>query len=65
VGTGLSIIPTFRWVALKDATVYAAWLRARLAVDRPTRLVGCHGRIRSGPGLADEPLELVDRTFPA
>lgn len=50
MGPGLSISSTFRWM-LKNRQQYREWLLARIAEDRPTVLVPCHGQIIDDPDM--------------
>jgi hypothetical protein len=50
MGPGLSISSTFRWM-LKNRQQYRNWLLERIAEDRPTMLIPCHGQIIDDPEL--------------
>jgi hypothetical protein len=50
MGPGLSISSTFRWM-LKNRQQYRNWLLERIAEDRPTVLIPCHGQIIDDPDL--------------
>jgi hypothetical protein len=50
MGPGLSISSTFRWM-VKNRQQYRNWLLERIAADRPTVLVPCHGQIIDDPDL--------------
>jgi hypothetical protein len=51
---GLCLGQTFPWLALRDRRAYLAWLAAQLDMEKPTRIVPCHGDAIARPSLAEE-----------
>lgn len=51
IAPGLSIGRTFQWFGLSDVAVYRSWLLARLAEERPRRVLVSHGEPIEGPDL--------------
>jgi hypothetical protein len=56
---GLKIGGTWKYLALKDRTKYAAWLERTLEQHPPERLIASHGAIAEGADLADQIRALV------
>jgi len=60
MGPGVSIGATFKWL-LRDRRAYREWVLARIAEDRPTVLIPCHGNILADPQLPNLLEALVRR----
>ncbi len=58
IGPGLRIGTSFRWL-LRDVPAYTSWLLARIAQERPTTLVPCHGEILTDAALPERLEALV------
>jgi hypothetical protein len=59
---GLRVGTSFRWL-VRDRAGYRTWLLDKIASERPTTLVPCHGDVLFDDCLADRLDELVRRRF--
>lgn len=59
---GLLVGTSFRWL-VRDRPGYRAWLLEKIASERPTTLVPCHGDVLFDEHLAERLDELVRRRF--
>lgn len=50
----------FAAMCLGDRAAYKAWALARIAADRPARLLPAHGGAVAGPGLREGLREIVE-----
>lgn len=60
---GLRIGGSFRVLGLRDRPAYAAWLRARLAEDRPSWVLPAHGDAVEGDDVAARLTAVTDAVF--
>jgi hypothetical protein len=60
ISPGLRIGSSFRWL-LADRAAYREWLLARLADERPTMLIPCHGDIIADAALPERLREVVEK----
>lgn len=60
MGPGISIGTTFKFL-MKDRRAYREWLLTKIAEDRPTMLIPCHGQVIDDEQLPDRLERLVRR----